>query len=57
MYLHAQVEKIFEDCRGITEGSNAAYIPELANVDSSLYAMAIVTVDGQVRRRNVYAGN
>eukprot|EP00026_Physarum_polycephalum_P004566 Phypoly_transcript_04588.p1 GENE.Phypoly_transcript_04588~~Phypoly_transcript_04588.p1 ORF type:complete len:601 (+),score=91.42 Phypoly_transcript_04588:309-2111(+) len=43
-----EVEKIFEDCRGIMDGENANYIPELANVDPKSFALAIVTVDGQI---------
>jgi glutaminase len=34
--------------KGLKEGANADYIPALAKVDSNLYGIALVTVDGQV---------
>ncbi|HKX45088.1 MAG TPA: glutaminase A [Planctomycetota bacterium] len=34
--------------RGVTDGANADYIPALAKVDSKLFGIALVTVDGQV---------
>ena len=34
--------------RDLDEGANADYIPVLAEVDSELFAIAVVTVDGQV---------
>lgn len=34
--------------RDLTEGANADYIPALAKVPSSLFGVALVTVDGQV---------
>ena len=33
---------------GVTEGKNADYIPALAKVDSKLFGIALVTVDGKV---------
>ncbi|HEX5064881.1 MAG TPA: glutaminase A [Myxococcota bacterium] len=33
---------------GVTEGKNADYIPALAKVDSKLFGIALVSVDGQV---------
>jgi glutaminase len=34
--------------KGLQEGANADYIPALAKVDSNLYGIALVTVDGKV---------
>jgi glutaminase len=34
--------------RGLTEGANADYIPALAEVDSNIYGIALVTTDGKV---------
>jgi glutaminase len=34
--------------KGIKEGKNADYIPALAKVDSNIYGIALVTVDGKV---------
>eukprot|EP01112_Ceratiomyxa_fruticulosa_P002692 TRINITY_DN1286_c0_g1_i2.p1 TRINITY_DN1286_c0_g1~~TRINITY_DN1286_c0_g1_i2.p1 ORF type:complete len:607 (+),score=115.69 TRINITY_DN1286_c0_g1_i2:182-2002(+) len=45
------VEDIFESVRESvpsTQGHNADYIPELADVDPELFGLAIVTVDGQI---------
>src|SRR3990172_9110429 len=33
---------------GLQEGANADYIPALAKVDSKIYGIALVTVDGKV---------
>jgi glutaminase len=34
--------------KGLKEGKNADYIPALAKVDSNIYGIALVTVDGKV---------
>src|SRR5689334_3083764 len=38
----------FDRYKGLKEGANADYIPALAKVDSNLFGIAVVTVDGQV---------
>jgi glutaminase len=38
----------FDKYKGLKEGSNADYIPALAKVDSNIYGIALVTVDGKV---------
>ena len=37
----------FDDCSDIHGGENATYIPQLANVDSDIFALSVCTVDGQ----------
>jgi glutaminase len=46
--LQELVDRVHEDIRGINAGANADYIPALAEVDSSLFGIAIVTADGEV---------
>jgi glutaminase len=46
--IEAALEEAHRRFRGVNEGENADYIPALAQVDSSLYGIALVTVDGQV---------
>jgi glutaminase len=41
------VVAIFESSRSCRSGENASYIPQLKEVDSELYGMALCTVDGQ----------
>ena len=38
----------YEKYKGLKEGANADYIPALAKVDSNIYGIALVTVDGKV---------
>ena len=38
----------YDKYKGLKEGANADYIPALAKVDSNIYGIALVTVDGQV---------
>lgn len=42
------LDKAHKQYKGLTEGKNADYIPALAKVDSALYGIALVTIDGQV---------
>lgn len=44
----AAVDAAWERYRTLDEGKNADYIPALAKVDSKLFGIALVTVDGQV---------
>jgi glutaminase len=44
----AAVDAAYAKYRGLQEGANADYIPALAKVDSNLYGIALVTVDGRV---------
>lgn len=41
------VSRIHEECRHIDDGEVASYIPQLAEVDPSLFGVAVCTVDGQ----------
>jgi len=45
---HAIVREAYENYKNDTNGKNADYIPALAQVDSRLYGIAIVTTDGRV---------
>jgi glutaminase len=42
------VKDAYEQCRGITAGKNADYIPALAKVPSGLFGVTLVTVCGKV---------
>lgn len=42
------VREAYDKFRGNTEGKNADYIPYLAQVDSKLFGIAVVTTDNQV---------
>ena len=42
------MQAAYDHHRGCTEGKNADYIPALAQVDSGLFGIAAVTVEGQV---------
>ena len=42
-----KIGRIYETCLSFTSGSNAAYIPQLKNVDSSQFGVSICTIDGQ----------
>ncbi|HET6473142.1 MAG TPA: glutaminase, partial [Pseudomonadales bacterium] len=46
--IKAAVAAAYERYRGLQEGKNADYIPALANVDPSIYGIALVTPDGNL---------
>ena len=46
--LQAAVDAAFTAFEGVADGHNADYIPVLANVDPSLFGIAVVTADGTV---------
>ena len=45
--VDAALKAAFEKYKGLKEGKNADYIPALAKVDSNLYGIALVTLDGK----------
>jgi glutaminase len=46
--VNAALKAAYDKYKNIKEGKNADYIPALAKVDSNLYGIALVTVDGKV---------
>jgi glutaminase len=44
----AAVDAAYVAYRGLQEGANADYIPALAKVDSNVYGIALITVDGRI---------
>jgi glutaminase len=44
----AAVDAAYATYRGLQEGANADYIPALAKVDSNVYGIALITVDGRI---------
>jgi len=44
------LREVYQKYKGLKEGKNADYIPALAEVDSSLFGIALVTVDGQTSK-------
>lgn len=46
--IEAALNEAYTKFKDVKEGKNADYIKELANVDSKIFGIAIVTVDGQV---------
>jgi glutaminase len=44
----AAVDAAYAKYRGLQDGANADYIPALAKVDSNVYGIALITVDGRV---------
>jgi glutaminase len=46
--VDAAMKAAYEKYKGLREGKNADYIPALAKVDSNIYGLALVSVDGTV---------
>ena len=45
--FNESIQRIYKEVKTITDGHNATYIPQLAEVDPDLFAIAAWTVDGQ----------
>src|SRR5215831_3021207 len=46
--IDAALSAAYDKYKDLKEGANADYIPALAKVDSKIYGIALVTVDGKV---------
>jgi glutaminase len=46
--LQAAVDEAYGRYKGLSDGKNADYIPALAKVDSNLFGIVVITVDGKV---------
>ena len=46
--IDTALKAAYEKYKGLKEGANADYIPALAKVDSNIYGIVLVTVDGKV---------
>jgi len=46
--IQAALDEAYNKFKDVTEGKNADYIKELANVDSKIFGIALVTTDGEV---------
>lgn len=46
--IESAVKEAYEKFKSVTEGKNADYIPALAEVNSNIFGIAVVTTDGQV---------
>jgi glutaminase len=46
--IQAALDEAYTKFKDVKEGKNADYIKELANVDSKIFGISLVTVDGQV---------
>lgn len=44
--IRAAAQEAYDECKGLTGGENAHYIPFLANVPSSLFGLSITLLDG-----------
>lgn len=49
--IKAALDAAYQKYKGLSEGANADYIPALAKVDSNIFGIALVTVDGKVYTR------
>ena len=45
--IQAALQTAYDKYKGLKEGANADYIPALAKVDSNVYGIALITVDGK----------
>ncbi len=46
--IEQAVKRAYASVRAVSEGKNADYIPELAKVDSQLFGIAVMRVDGEM---------
>ena len=46
--INAALKEAYNKYKGLKEGANADYIPALAKVDSNIFGIVLVTVDGQI---------
>jgi glutaminase len=46
--IDAAIKAAYDKYKDLKEGANADYIPALAKVDSNIYGIAVVTMDGKV---------
>jgi glutaminase len=46
--IRKALDEAFDRFKDISDGKNADYIKELANVDADIFGIALVTVDGQI---------
>ena len=46
--INAELKKAYDKYKGLKEGANADYIPALDKVDSNIFGIVLVTVDGKV---------
>lgn len=46
--INAALNKAYDKYKGLKEGKNADYIPALGKVDSSIFGIVLVTMDGQI---------
>jgi glutaminase len=45
--IHTLLEDIYKKCRDLKDGHLPAYIPELTKADPNLFAISVITLDGQ----------
>ena len=46
--IQASLDSAYDQFKDVSEGANADYIPVLAEVDSNIFGIALVTADGRV---------